>query len=369
TDPSGCNTLTWRWGPIAVNRWDGEDIKPYATLITPPPCFPLCEAPETPSITASGATTICQGQSLTLTSTFSGHNEWYLDGNLIAGQNGNTIVVSQPGIYTVRAANYSCRSDASNGVQVTVLPIPAPQISGLATVCENTTATYSVNLTPGNSYDWVVTGGAFLSGVGTNEITVLWASSGNGQITVIESAPASSCATSSNPYNVTVNPLPSEPIITQNGPDLIAANGENYQWLLNGVEIPGATSETFTPTTTGYYSVINTNSCGSDTSETYFFQLTDVKDLTKAGQNIIVYPNPYIGYTTLSYEINEPTQTKIEVLNMLGQKMMILAEGEQKPGKYQYEFSARKNGLPAGAYLIRVQLNNREQTIKVIELK
>ncbi|MCS7074067.1 MAG: hypothetical protein NZ108_06345, partial [Bacteroidia bacterium] len=57
TDPSGCNTLTWRWGPIAVNRWDGEDIKPYATLITPPPCFPLCEAPETPSITASGATT------------------------------------------------------------------------------------------------------------------------------------------------------------------------------------------------------------------------------------------------------------------------------------------------------------------------
>ncbi len=55
-------------------------------------------------------------------------------------------------------------------------------VTGSTTVCENSTASYSVQKWLSASYDWNVTGGTILSGQGTNTIVVQWGAAGTGTI-------------------------------------------------------------------------------------------------------------------------------------------------------------------------------------------
>src|SRR5690606_21099856 len=50
------------------------------------------------------------------------------------------------------------------------------------------------------------------------------------------------------------SPLPI-PTITISGDTLISSVGPNYQWYLNDIPIPGATDQSYIPTTYGFYSV------------------------------------------------------------------------------------------------------------------
>lgn len=66
---------------------------------------------------------------------------------------------------------------------------PTPVITGLATVCNNNTYTYSTPDTPGATYNWTVTGGIILSGQGTHQITVQWNSGTSGSVWVQQQNP------------------------------------------------------------------------------------------------------------------------------------------------------------------------------------
>lgn len=58
-------------------------------------------------------------------------------------------------------------------------------ISGPSSPCQNSIATYSVPTATGNTYSWSVTGGSIQSGGTSNQINVLWSSSGPGLVTVV----------------------------------------------------------------------------------------------------------------------------------------------------------------------------------------
>jgi PKD repeat protein len=70
----------------------------------------VVSAPATPSITQSG---------LTLTSSSSTGNQWYLDGNPISGATGQTYTASANGTYTVIVSAGSCSSDPSAPIVLT----------------------------------------------------------------------------------------------------------------------------------------------------------------------------------------------------------------------------------------------------------
>jgi hypothetical protein len=72
--------------------------------------------------------------------------------------------------------------------------------------------------------------------------------------------------------NVTSHPQVVQPIITVNPPELISSPANSYQWLFNGVEIPGATSQNYIPSGIGNYSVVITgaNGCTSE-SDPFIF--------------------------------------------------------------------------------------------------
>jgi hypothetical protein len=64
------------------------------------------------------------------------------------------------------------------------------------------------------------------------------------------------------------------------------------------------------------------------------------------------YPNPFNPSTLIKYEINQQCKVKIDILNLLGQKIKTLIETKQDKGSYTIPFDA--TGLTAGMYLYRI---------------
>jgi len=106
---------------------------------------------------------------------------------------------------TVQAQNACGNSPQSAALAITVNAVPTPAISGLQTVCEAWSSGYQTNYHAGSIYSWTVTGGSLVNGAGTNSVTVLWGSAGNGTLSVTETNSAS-CNGTSQVFNVLIDP-------------------------------------------------------------------------------------------------------------------------------------------------------------------
>lgn len=97
--------------------------------ISDPKLVVVSPKPTQPTITVSGATNFCQGDSVRLTAVFSGNGVQWSNGSVIP-----EIWVKRSGSYTVQSlVNAACQSDPSLPVIVTVNPRPKPvQISAPA---------------------------------------------------------------------------------------------------------------------------------------------------------------------------------------------------------------------------------------------
>lgn len=85
------------------------------------------------------------------------------------------------------------------------------------------------------------------------------------------------------------------PVITANGTQLSTASTyTSYQWYLDGVAIPGATSSTYTATENGDYTVTVTGDHGC-TGTSAVYEVTNVTGIGQPGtvaSQIKIYPNP-----------------------------------------------------------------------------
>lgn len=156
------------------------------------------------TITAGGPTTLCQGNSVMLTSSSAIS---YLWSNGATTQN---INVSTSGNYSVTVDNGSGSSSTSNILTVTVNPLPANagSITGTPAVCQaQNSVTYTVPaITNATSYLWTLPTGATGTST-TNSITVNYGTSAiSGNITVKGHNDCGDGAVSS--LAITVNLLP-----------------------------------------------------------------------------------------------------------------------------------------------------------------
>lgn len=80
------------------------------------------------------------------------------------------------------------------------------------------------------------------------------------------------------------------------------------------------------------------------------------------------FPNPFNPTTTIRYALPKASKVKLEVFNVLGQKVAILLNSRKPAGYHQVTFNA--NGLPSGIYVYRLSTENGfVQTRKMILLK
>ncbi len=138
-----------------------------------------------------------------------------------------------------------------------VAKIAKPTLAGPASLCANTTATYTVTPTNYAIFDWVVTDGTIVSGQGTSSIQVNWTSATTGKVT-LNVTNAAGC-TSSSDMNVVVKPIPAAPVVDTvnyclgDVPTPLTATGSNLTWYLNSPHSGTPTAPTPTAATLGEY--------------------------------------------------------------------------------------------------------------------
>ncbi|MDP2883909.1 MAG: T9SS type A sorting domain-containing protein [Ignavibacteria bacterium] len=79
------------------------------------------------------------------------------------------------------------------------------------------------------------------------------------------------------------------------------------------------------------------------------------------------YPNPFNPSTVIRYGIPKGARVRLEVYNVLGQKMMTLVDEEQKAGYYEVVFEPKN--LSSGVYLYTIRTSDFEHTKKLILLR
>ncbi|NBW30952.1 MAG: hypothetical protein EBR35_06835, partial [Flavobacteriales bacterium] len=221
------------------------------------------------TITPSGPTSFCAGNSVTLTSPSATGNLWS------NGSVSQSISVNNSGSYSLTVSNPQVCPSVSSPIQVIVNPLPTPPVissSGSTTVCQNGVVVLSSNLS--SNLIWSNT---------TTTQTIIVSSSGtySAQIT---SNGCTSLPSNTIQVNVIANP---NTTVTPSGPasfcqgnsvtlNAILESGNYYQWYNNGLLIPSATTNVYNATTNGNYTVFISNSNCSSTSAPLFVTVTAI---------------------------------------------------------------------------------------------
>ena len=198
-----------------------------------------------PLVTAGGATTFCQGGSVTLTSTASASYLWS------NGATTQAIVVSTSGSYSVICTNTRGCTATSAATTVVVNPLPTATITagGPTTFCTGDSVILTSSV--GSSYLW--------SNGATTQSTTIY-TSGNYTVTVTD---ANTCSAISAATTVSASQSP-VPTVTPGGPIAICQGAsvvltssvaDTYLWSPGG-----QTTQSITVTQAGNYHVTATNS-------------------------------------------------------------------------------------------------------------
>ena len=271
--------------------------------------------PATPTISAGGPVSFCQGGNVVLTSSAANGNQWKLNGTDITGATNTTYTATASGSYTVQVTNNGCASVASAATTVTVNAIPATPVvtpGTNATICTGANIILTSSSATGNQW---YNGANTIAGATSSTYTANAAGSYSVKVT------SNGCTSaSSNTVTVTVLAPPTTPTISWNGTQLSTATGfANYQWLLNNNAIAGANTATHTPTSSGLYKVTITdvNSCTATSAE-FNLVATGINDITLNGVKYSISPNPARSDLFIKAGSNNPYKVELRMMNASG---------------------------------------------------
>jgi hypothetical protein len=79
------------------------------------------------------------------------------------------------------------------------------------------------------------------------------------------------------------------------------------------------------------------------------------------------YPNPWNPSTTIGYELQEKSNVRLSIFNVIGEEIMVLVNKEQDKGYHKMEFNG--SYLPSGIYFYKLVANNFTSTKKMMLIK
>ncbi len=92
--------------------------------------------------------------------------------------------------------------------------------------------------------------------------------------------------------------------------------------------------------------------------------VTDLPNQFDLAQN---YPNPFNPTTTISFAIPRAAHVRLEVFNILGQKVETLLDSHLDAGNHQVEFDA--SAQPSGVYFYKLTTDEQTARRKMVLLK
>ena len=284
---NGDNNLTYSWSlggtiisgantnVLSIPNFQSANAGTYALVVTNScgastgSSTTTLQLQPTPAVANINDVTVCQAGTLNVAPTYtnvSGANvtyQWYFDGNVINGQTGaqlniSNIQSSQAGRYYV-AVNNGCSPVSGTAFNVNVLNLPTIQTQPAAQTeaCIGTNFSLSVIANNAQTYQWyknnvaiagetasTYTKSVSAQDAGTYKVAIAngcgYSINSNNAILTVKSPPT----VTSSPTNTTVcvgQPISASVIATANG-----GGNLRYIWTSGGTEVAGATSANFT---------------------------------------------------------------------------------------------------------------------------
>lgn len=95
-------------------------------------------------------------------------------------------------------------------------------------------------------------------------------------------------------------------------------------------------------------------------------QTVGMPENSLAGNVFAIYPNPSNETATISYHLASPATVGLDVFDVLGKCVYQLAPANQAEGEYAVSLSKREQKLSNGVYFVKLLVNGRSQTKKLI---
>ena len=196
----------------------------------------------------------------------------------------------------------------------------------------------------------------------TNAITVNFAMGAASGVITVTGTNSCGSGTVSPDFSVTVNPVPSAPVITSSGDTLHSSAPAGNQWYFNGTAIAGATTQTWVAMQTGWYSdIVTLNGCSSDTSNRIYILKVGIGE-PPSSTDVVLYPNPNDGEFTLMFSSPKEDKYDVKVFNSLGVQIFEL-KNIDAVGKTRQIIDLRP--APNGVYTAIIS-NNAGSVVKKI---
>ncbi|MEI6815124.1 MAG: beta-propeller fold lactonase family protein [Bacteroidota bacterium] len=291
-----------------------------------------------PTITPSGSTSLCIGDSVTLTSSSADSYLWN------TGNTTQSITTDTSGIYTVViTVNTGC-TGASLPMTVAVHALPTPIITTNDTLCYGD----SITCTAGASYLW---------NTGDTTRSIMADTSG---IYFVLMTDANGCSAYTPADTVTVYQVFISPVITQHGDTLISNNVYNNQWLFNNVPITNDTNQTHVVTANGCYSVMITGSYGcTAVSAPICITNVGIHEIGN-GEAFSIYPIPNHGSFTLNIPNQNVNEIHFKITDVIGRII-----NEQSINNPQQTIPISINETQ-GIYFIEMRIGNNAYYRKIV---
>ena len=268
------------------------------------------------TISASGPTTICEGETLTLNTSSPGVYQWYLGTSPINGATGASFAPSESGDYYATSGSGACQT-TSNTISVVINPLPNAFIFNPSTLggCEGDVITLTSNSSTG--VQWYLNDIAI---PGATSISYDATLSGDYSLEVTEN----NCTATSNVITLEFSPIPTislspaGPLNICPGTEIvITASGsyDNFTWLRDNVPFNNNASSA-TINAAGEYQVLVSNGGNCEVlSNSVVVTILDVDAISINAENNITAICPTAtttltassNFTNYSWEMNSNT--------------------------------------------------------------
>ena len=340
---SGGSSYQWSGGSSATTS--SITVSPFSTTtyyVTagtgncagPPDTLTLTVLPA-PVSNVSGNTTICQGQSTTLTATGGGTYQW--SGGATDTTAAITVSPSATTTYFVTVSNGFCTS-AFASITVTVVPSPTVTIVGSTMLCPGGSSTLTGF--GASTYVWggviSATGQSVTANLPGNYFLVGYNSQGCSDTTMV----------AVGFYDVpTVTILGDDTICAGEASQLVCTGAGTFSWTPNtGLSSSSAQQVIATPTATITYSVtvISQQGCvGTDSFTLYVDPCTGIAENAAPENLLALYPNPGAGLFTVEWPGSE--EWSLDVYDMRGR--LVRSENAERSPTRQIDLRELQDGV------------------------